>query len=386
MKSLKSKIISGLIVVVIAAVAFAGGAGLFSPARASLASPILYSQDTVTAIYDAASPAVVEIITSEGNGFWSSQGEGSGIIIDTQGNILTNNHVVSGATNVQVVISGNTVDGAVLGTDAIHDLAVVKVDTSAIAGITPLQLGDSNAVKAGEMAIAIGNPYGLTNTVTVGVISGLNRSIGDLTGMLQTDATLNPGNSGGPLLDGQGTVIGINTAIEKTPTGNASNIGFAIPSNTAKSVLSDLIAGKQATRPWLGITGIALSADLAKNLNLSVSQGVYVAATVPDGPAANAGIAAGNFTNNGLPAAGGDVITAIDGKTVTSVPDISSYINTKKVGDTVSLTILRNGTQITVPVILGTWPEQAQNNTPRIPQQMPRMMPWGGNNWGQNEP
>jgi S1-C subfamily serine protease len=384
MKTLKSKIIAGLMVLAIAAIAFAGGAGLFSPAKATLASPVLYSQDTVTAVYDSAGPAVVEIITSTGSGYWSSEGQGSGIIIDTQGNILTNNHVVNGASSVEVLIKGNTVNGTVAGTDQIDDLAVVKVDASAVSGITPLQLGDSSAVKIGQMAIAIGSPYGLTNTVTVGVISGLNRNTGNMTGMLQTDATLNPGNSGGPLLDEQGVVIGINTAIETTPMGSASNIGFAIPSNTAKSVLSDLIAGKQATRPWLGITGLALTADIAKNLNLSVNQGVYVVATVADGPAAKAGIVAGNYTDNGTPTSGGDVITAIDGKAVTKVTDISNYINTKKVGDVVSLTVLRDGNQMAVQITLGTWPNQTQNNTPRAHRGMPRMMPWDSQ--GQNEP
>ncbi len=289
MKSIKAKVIAALIVVAIAAVAYAGGAGLFTPAKASLASPVLYSQDTVTAIYNNASPAVVEITTSEGNGFYSQRGQGSGILVDTQGDILTNNHVVSGASTVQVMINSNTVDGKVLGTDDINDLAVVKVDSSAVAGITPLQLSDSSAVKIGQMAIAIGSPYGLTNSVTVGVISGLNRSIGNLTGMLQTDATLNPGNSGGPLLDDQGVVIGINTAIETTPMGSASNIGFAIPSNTAKNELSSLIANQKVTRPWLGITGTALTADLAKSLNLSVNEGVYVIAVTSNGPAASAG-------------------------------------------------------------------------------------------------
>ena len=378
MKSIKAKIIAALIVVVIAAVAYAGGAGLFTPAKASLASSVLYSQDTVSSIYDSASPAVVEIVTSQGTGFFSQQGEGSGFLVDTQGNILTNNHVVSGASTVRVIVNGNTtVDGTVLGTDEVNDLAVVKVDPSAVAGITPLQLGDSSTVKPGQMAIAIGNPYGLADSVTVGVISGLNRNIGNMTGMLQTDATLNPGNSGGPLLNDQGVVIGINTAIETTMVGT-SNIGFAIPSNVAKNALPDLIAGQQMARPWLGISGTALTADLVKTLNLSVDQGVYVVSVIGDSPAAKAGLKGGNLDVNGAPASGGDVITAIDGNTVTSVPDISSYINTKKVGDTVSLTVLRDNNQITVQVTLGTWPNQTSNNVvPRIPSQMPGM-PWDG--------
>jgi S1-C subfamily serine protease len=320
----------------------------------------------------------VEIVTSQGAGFYRQDGEGSGFLVDTQGNILTNNHVVSGASTVQVIVNGNTrVDATVLGTDEANDLAVVKVDPSAVAGITPLQLGDSSAVKPGQMAIAIGNPYGLVDSVTVGVISGLNRSIDGMTGMLQTDATLNPGNSGGPLLNDQGIVIGINTAIE-TSTVGTTNIGFAVPSDVVKRVLPDLIAGMQVTRPWLGISGTALTADLAKNLNLSVNQGVYVVSVIGDSPAVKAGLKGGNLDASGAPASGGDVITAIDGNAVTSVPDISSYINTKKVGDTVSLTVLRDNSQIIVQVILGTWPDQTQNNiVPQNPSQMPRI-PWDG--------
>jgi S1-C subfamily serine protease len=379
MKSLKEKLIVGLVIVAIAAVAFAVGSGFFNSSKTSLASPVLYDKETVTTIYDAANPAVVEIKTSEGNGFWALAGQGSGIIIDTQGNILTNNHVVEGATSVEVVIDENTVEGTVMGTDEIHDLAIVKVDASAVAGITPLQLGDSSSVQAGEMAIAIGSPYGLTDTVTVGVVSGLNRSINDLTGMIQTDATLNPGNSGGPLLNDQGEIIGINTAIETNGMGGMTNIGFAIPSNTVKNVLADLIAGNEITRPWLGISGIALTSPMAEKLNLSVDQGVYVVTVMADSPAESAGLIGGGYDGTGSPLSGGDVITAVDGKIVSSVSDISNYINTKKVGNTVTLTVLRDGSQITLQATLGTWPEQTQSNI--IPE-MPNMIPRGGG--GQN--
>ena len=226
----------------------------------------------------------------------TEEGLGSGFLIDNQGHILTNNHVVDGATTVQVTLTnGNTVNGKVLGTDPVDDLAVVSVDPSAVAGITPLQLGDSSLVVPGQMAIAIGNPLGYTDSITVGVISGLNRSIfsgSNLRGMLQTDAAINPGNSGGPLLDDQGMVIGINTAAEIGATG-ADGMGFAIPSNLAAKLLPDLIAGKTVTRPWLGISGTALTQATASTLGLSVNKGVYVVSVVANSPAEKAGLKAG---------------------------------------------------------------------------------------------
>ncbi len=182
MSTTKSKIIAVIAVVIIAAAAYAvGAAQVFVPQKATAATA-LYSEDTVTSIYDNASPAVVEIdTTQQAQGFFSQfmEGQGSGFLVDTDGHILTNNHVVDGAATVKVILKGgNTVDAKVVATDAIDDLAVISVDPSAVTGITPLQFSDSSAVKPGQMAIAIGNPYGLDNTVTVGVISGLNRSVG----------------------------------------------------------------------------------------------------------------------------------------------------------------------------------------------------------------
>jgi S1-C subfamily serine protease len=375
LNTFKSKIVAVLLVAVIALAAYGIGAGhLFTPATAD-AAPVLFDADTVTTIYNAASPAVVEIDLTQQSGFFGSTGLGSGILIDTQGYILTNNHVVDGATSVRVTLdNGDDVAATVVGKDAIVDLALVKVDAAAVAGITPLTLGDSSAVRPGQMAIAIGNPYGLDDTVTVGIISGLDRSIGNLTGMLQTDASINPGNSGGPLLDINGLVIGINTAIETSPTG-ATGIGFAVPANVAARVLPDLRAGTTVTRPWIGISGTALTETLAQELGLSITRGVYVISVTADSPAQAAGLKGGNMA-----AGGGDVITAADGQSVASVPDISSYINTKKVGDTVTLSVLRAGSQITVQVTLGAWPDNLTNmpsfDTPQTPSPLPDF-PWG---------
>ena len=372
MSTLKNKIITVVVVVVVALAAYTIGAGkLFVPTTAS-AALALYDQSTVTTVYNAVSPAVVEVDMTEGGSFFFNQtsGLGSGILVDSEGYILTNNHVVDGATSVSVKLdNGNTVAATVVGKDAIDDLAVIKVDASAVSGITPLTLGDSSQIQPGQMAIAIGNPFGLDDTVTVGVISGLDRSLGNLTGLIQTDASINPGNSGGPLLvvdsTGTGVVIGINTAIETSPTG-VTGIGFAVPSNVAARVLPSLKAGTTLTRPWIGISGTTVTATLAEQLSLPVTSGVYVISVTADSPAQAAGLIGGNLDTNGSPASGGDIITAIDGQSVAAVPDISNYINTnKKVGDTITLSVLRNGSRQQVQVTLGTWPDTVTQNTPQ---------------------
>ena len=383
MKTLKGKIIIVLSALLLVGAAFAFGTSVHLVANSTAAAPTLYSQDTVTSIYNNVSPAVVEINVSQTvstiYGKSTQQGLGSGFLIDNQGHILTNNHVVDGATSVQVVLdNGNTVDGKVLGTDPVDDLAVVSVDPAAVSGITPLKLGDSSLVVPGQMAIAIGNPLGYTDSITVGVISGLNRSISgsNLRGMLQTDAAINPGNSGGPLLDNQGMVIGINTAAEIGVTG-ADGMGFAVPSNIASKILTDLIAGKTVSRPWLGISGTALTQTTASQLGLSVNKGVYIVTVVAGGPAAKAGLKAGGSKSDGTLTAGGDVITAIDGKSVANVDDLSAYVSTKKVGDVVNLTILRNGQSMTVQVTLDAWPANVSSGTtPQIPTTP--VIPWNG--------
>jgi S1-C subfamily serine protease len=392
LSTLKGKIITVIVVVVVALAAYGIGAGhLFSfttaqatnpPASSQYGTiPAQYDQSTVMSVYNAASPAVVEIdVTQQSSFFNQTSGLGSGIVLDQEGHILTNNHVVDGATSVNVKFSdGNTATATVAGTDAVDDLAIVKVDPSAVANITPLTLGNSDEVQPGQMAIAIGNPYGLDDTVTVGVISGLNRSIGNMNGMIQTDAAINPGNSGGPLLvvnsSGSGEVIGINTAIETSPSG-AVGIGFAVPSNVASRVLNDLENGTTVARPWIGIEGTAITDALAQQLNLSVTKGVYVISVTPNSPAASAGLKGGNLDTNGTPAAGGDVITAVDGQSVATVPDISTYINNnKKVGDTVDLTVLRDGSQIQIQVTLGAWPTNLNAATPQTNPQPPFQIP-----------
>ena len=195
--------------------------------------------------------------------------------------------------------------------------------------------------------------------------------------MLQTDAAINPGNSGGPLLDNQGNVIGINTAAEIGATG-ADGIGFAIPSNLAAKILPDLIAGQTVSRPWVGISGTALTQTTASQLGLSVNKGVYIVSVVANGPAEKAGLKAGGSNTDGTLVAGGDVIIAVDGKAIASVEDLSAYISSKSVGDKVSLTILRNGQSITVQVTLDAWPVNLSSGaTPQTPTTTPSL-PWNG--------
>jgi S1-C subfamily serine protease len=386
MNSLKGKILAVLVVLIIAVAAYGVGAMGFFTAKTVSADQSLFSSDTVTSIFNNVNPAVVEIDISQSatSGFfgrYTQQGEGSGFIIDSsKGYILTNNHVVDGASNITVKMSnGNTAKATVVGTDSIDDLALVSVDASVTSNITALTLGDSSALKLGQMAIAIGSPMGYQNTVTVGVVSGLNRTISgsNYTGMVQTDAAINPGNSGGPLLDENGAVIGINTAVE---TG-AQGIGFAVASNTVKKALGDLEAGKQVQRPWIGISGMAITSSLATSLNLSVQSGIYVVSVVADSPADTAGLVAAAQGDTGTPGIGGDVITAVDGKSVAAVPDLSSYIANKSVGDTVTLSILRNGSTQDVQVTLGARPANVSSSTtPQIPQ-MPN---FPGHGWRVN--
>lgn len=391
MKGIKTKLI---VVLALMALVLVGGAGYVLATGVTLAprgvsAAPLYDQNAVTAIYDSTSPAVVEIKVTQGagSGRFMQTGQGSGFLVDNQGRIVTNNHVVDGATTVQVLLkNGKTVDGKVLGTDAIDDLALISVDSSAVSGITPLALGHSSAVKPGQMAIAIGSPYGLNNSVTVGVISGLDRSLGggsSLTGMLQTDAAVNPGNSGGPLLDDQGKVIGVVTAVEAAA--GARGIGFAVPSDVVSRVLPSLVAGQQVARPWLGISGTALTAATAKSLGISVDSGVYIVTVVPNGPAEKAGLKGAGTGGNGALGPGGDVVTAVDGKSVASVEELSAYLTTKQVGDKVSLSVLRGGQSMSVQVTLEARP--ANITTGPTPQPRPNPMPnipwpWGGRGHG----
>ena len=324
------------------------------PVTAPSALPVvsLYDEEAIVTLYNQMIPAVVEIKTVE------RRGQGSGFIVDKEGHILTNNHVVDGASSVSVTLhSGETLDAQVVGTDRENDLALLKVDTGKISSISPLPWGNSDNVNPGQMAIALGSPFGLEGSITVGIISGVERVMAgaherSITNMLQTDTAINPGNSGGPLLDSKGEVIGINTAIQPASNG----IGFAIPINNAKSLLPALLQGGEVSTPWLGISGTEIDQTLASKLDLATDHGVYVVSVMPDSPAEKAGLVPGG-SDQGSPTSGGDIITAINGREVTAVSEILQYLNTKKVGEQVSLTVIRGDETIVVEVTLGEWPQ-----------------------------
>ncbi|MDD4984280.1 MAG: trypsin-like peptidase domain-containing protein [Dehalococcoidales bacterium] len=338
------------------------------PVTTANAVPVasLYDEEAIVTLYNQAIPAVVEINTIVSGeeypyGIFRTpdvKGQGSGFFVDEEGHILTNNHVVDGASSISVTLhSSETVEAQIIGTDSENDLALLKVDPSSIGNIKPLPLGDSDSVKPGQMAIALGSPYGLEGSITVGIISGLGRTMAgvqtrSIPNMLQTDAAINPGNSGGPLLNSKGAVIGINTAIEAS----SNNIGFAIPINNAKSLLPALLQGGEVGTPWLGISGTAIDHTLASKLNLATDQGIYVVSVMTDSPAEQAGLVPGGI-DQGSPTSGGDIITAIDGHEVTTVSDLLQYLNTKDVGEQVSLTVIRGNETITVEVTLDEWPQ-----------------------------
>jgi len=322
------------------------------------------SPGSFAAIYQQTKDGVVTITTSISGGGGArsfSQAEGSGIVVDKQGDILTNAHVVGSATQVQVSFSdGHTATGQVKGTDQSADLAVVQVSVSQDQ-LHPLATGNSDTLQVGDTALAIGSPFGLQGTFTAGIISGLNRtsqapSGRALTGMIQTDAPINPGNSGGALLDGRGQLIGINDSIQSPVEGNVG-VGFAIPINRAESLLNSLEKGVAIQHPWLGISGQTLTASTASQLGItSASSGVLVVDVVAGGPAAKAGL-----QGSGQADASDDIITAIDGHQITTIEQLQQYLDTKKVGDRVSLSVTRNGQHISVGVTLGNF--QAQPST-----------------------
>jgi S1-C subfamily serine protease len=383
MNIIKSKVLPLVIVVIVAVGAYLiggvlmkapqPGAAVAGTTSAGLTVPVQYQQDTVTTLYDRVKASVVEIeVTDASSGIFGMQGGvGSGFLVDSEGDIITNNHVVNGAVSVRVILDdGTPIDATIVATDPVDDLALIHVNPDDLSGATPLTLGDSDAVQPGQMAVAMGAPFGLNDTITVGIISGVNRTVdgssSSLVGMLQTDAAISPGNSGGPLFNAAGEVIGVNTAIEASS--GANDIGFAIPSNVVSNVLATLKAGETVERPWLGIRGLALTEHIADQLGLDASQGVYVVDVIADGPAAAAGLVPAPVDESGTPTAGGDIITGVDGQDVTTVQAISSYLRSRHVGDTVTLTIVRSGQTLPVKVTLGAWPENLSTTaTPALP-------------------
>jgi S1-C subfamily serine protease len=288
---------------------------------------------------------------------------GSGFVIDTEGHILTNNHVVEGATKITVKLgsSNATRTAEVVGTDPASDIALLKVDAAADQ-LHPLALGDSSKVRVGDPVVAIGNPFGLDRTVTSGIVSALQRQIQAPNGfsishVIQTDAAINPGNSGGPLIDSGGNVIGINSQIATGGGGNGNvGIGFAIPINTAREVANEIETNGKVEHAFLGINGGTITPALARAVNLPVSKGVLVAEVVKGGPADEAGLQGGS-TEATIEGArfqlGGDIITEVDGNPIASMEDVINAVNGDKPGDKMELTVLRHGETKKITVTLG---------------------------------
>lgn len=333
--------------------------------QTSLSSVCLAAND----IYQRLRPSVVEITSTANGRFGQSEGSGSGVIIDEQGFILTNYHVVSGADDIEVTLhDGSKLPATMVGSDPGNDLAVVRIDPPA-SGLTAARLGDSDKLRVGDAVFAIGNPFGLEATFTEGIVSAVGRTYSPGTGtrplrnMIQTDAAVNPGNSGGPLVNCYGEVVGINSLLEN-PTGQGVNVGiaFAVSINTVKRSLDDLVAGNSISHPWLGIAGRELTPALAKDLGVSATKGVYVVTVAQNSPADRAGLRpalqseAAAQNDSSLPP-GGDVILAVDGNAVTDVDELAGYLDgQKRAGDTVSLDVLRDGQETAVEATLAEWP------------------------------
>ena len=318
------------------------------PAPPPGSSPPAAEESAVIRVVERIRPSVVNIDTvaqvQTFFGVFPQQGAGSGVIVSQDGLVLTNNHVVEGTQQIKVtLLSGKTFPGRVIGRDPFSDLAVVKVETSE--RLPAAALGRSSTLRVGQMAVAVGNPFGLGHTVTVGVISALNRSIQVpnlvIENLIQTDAAINPGNSGGALADSSGALIGINTAIVQ----QAQGIGFAIPIDTARVIMDQLISRGRVVRPYAGLVwGGDVDANIARQYNLAVDHGIIVREVDADGPAARAGIRQG------------DIIVALDGRRIDNWNDFIRELFTKKPGDRVRVEIARDGDRRTVDLTLAERP------------------------------
>jgi S1-C subfamily serine protease len=324
-------------------------------------------------VYRSMSPGVAFITTtSYSRNFWGQieegGGSGSGSVIDDQGRILTNYHVIEGAQKLTVSLGGDkTYPAKLIGGDPDTDLAVIQI-TPPAEGLTVVQMGDSDKLVVGQKVLAIGNPFGLDRTLTTGVISGLQRPIRARNGRpidaaIQTDASINPGNSGGPLLDKNGRMIGINSQI-LSPAGGSVGVGFAVPVNTAKRIIPQLIANGEVRRPKMGADIRGVEQLIEQGFKLPIKKGLLVVAVLPGGTAAQAGLK--GVTED--PSTGdeviGDVITAIDGQPMASQDDLYRFLDKKNIGDTVKIEIMRDGKAQTLPVKL--LPAPAQNRTRRF--------------------
>jgi S1-C subfamily serine protease len=319
-------------------------------------------------VYKASSPGVVNITSTVILRDWffeayPKEGSGSGSIIDKAGHILTNNHVIEGAQKLVVTLSNKKeYEAKVLDADPDNDLAVIKIDAPA-EELTPVPLGNSKEVFVGQKVLAIGNPFGLDRTLTTGVVSGLSRPVRSesnrlIEGVIQTDAAINPGNSGGPLLNSRAQMIGINTLIY-SPSGGSVGIGFAVPVDTAKRVINDVLQYGHVRKPKLGITSLQLTPSLVRALNLPVKEGMLIAEVLRGGAAEKAGIQGANDQVNigryVIPV-GGDILVSVDGQPIKSQDDLDRLINNKNIGDRVQLELVRGSRRMNVTLQLAELP------------------------------
>ncbi len=368
--------ISGFLAIALIAVLALALAGVFdrddpgskstSGANRSLAAPSapIPANTSVADIYAQVSKGVVQVESraeSAGPLGGLAEGTGSGFFLDASGRIVTNQHVVEGASQVRVRLGPkqDPIPAKVLGSDPSTDIALLKVDPEDVrGGVKPLALGDSGKLRVGEPTIAIGSPFGLEGSLTTGVVSALRRQVESPNGfaiedVVQTDAAINPGNSGGPLLDARGRVIGINAQIASDGARANTGVGFAIPINTAKKVVPALDRDGEIKRPYLGVSTTDVTDDLARRIDLPVKNGALVTSTVEGGPAERAGIRPAGPTGRD-----GDILVAVNGKAIENPGDVADRINDLKPGDETRVEVMRGDERKTVTVTLGERPDR----------------------------
>jgi S1-C subfamily serine protease len=346
-----------------------GAVALPAPAPAAVLAPL---DDALARIYEQVGPSVVNITTTAFAydlfrfAVVPQQGSGSGFLLDAEGHIATNEHVIRDASELEVTLAdGTKVQARLVGRDASNDLAVIKIEPPAGVRLRPLPLADSSSVRVGQTAIAIGNPFGFERTITTGVISSVGRTVRTpqgraMRGVVQTDAAINPGNSGGPLLNARGEVIGINTIIF-SPSGGSVGVGFAIPSNTARRWLPELVTQARASHPWIGFEAQPLTPQVAQALRLPEAPGLLIGRVAQGGPAAQAGLRGGSRwvrVGNQQLIIGGDLVTAVDDRRLADPEALDAYLDDhKRVGDVVRVEYVRDGQPASVEVRLGERPQ-----------------------------
>lgn len=332
--------------------------------------PTKFGEISLADLFEKSDDGVVKVFIRRSIELPTGRSLGSGFVYDVNGHIITNNHVVEEAQKITVTfLDGASYNAKVIGTDPYTDLAVIKVDADPSL-LHPLPIGDSSILRVGDQVAAIGNPFGLSGSMTSGIVSQLGRLLStpgtsafSIPDVIQTDAAINPGNSGGPLLNMKGQVVGINTAIQSA-TGEFAGIGFAVPSNTISKIVPVLIKEGKYKQPWLGVSGADIDPDLANLLGLQDTKGFLVVTVVKDSPAGKAGIHGSSETKeiDGIKyQIGGDVILSIDHKDVRKIDDILIYLQReKKVGDTITLEILREDRVTNFELILEERPSNTQ--------------------------